>query len=349
MKRKVNFTSKNLVKHIDRLASAGILPLKKGNAVKPIWYGVITLIPPVSHPIKSIGNVFKLSTQDDIILNKIKTQRGDLDMYEAKQAIHVSARSLKRHKRVVTVPGNTFGSQEPLSTGFNGAIQTNSKLPFNSRIKARALGGITQFKPKLPIIHYPEDELKQIFYSEHPFELARPISMVEDANELNHKSTQNWSQVEPHTPLDLFRRVIDKAHSTQDIRSLYMETVQQFRLHRAQQDVESKLKLQEQRKLALPDLLDKFDAAVAQEVDIWKQKISSIQGDNFTAKHSKAFAQGEIEKIQKRAMHDRLVLLQDEPRPCTESIQEIESVELVENRKLMIQKEKEHSIRKPDF
>jgi len=367
MRRKKDLVvASSLVKHIDRLADAGILPLRKGKAVKPVWHGAMRLHPPAAHPTRSLdqNGIFKLDSAEDAVQRRLQLARGGLKRWEQKTVSSqpLDTRSLRRHvkmaRNVENMPGNSFGTSEmpalsPVASNHSNH-SNHSTLQFNSRIRARALGGYGHDKTVdlvAPSIRYPEDELKEIFYHEHVFELARPLPMVESSSDLNHKSAQDWTMVAPDSPLDLVRNVVAKAKQdpTIDIRQLYMDTVKQFRVSRAQQDVEYRLKQQDLRKIALPALLDKFDAEVAHEVDVWKQKMDEIRGDTPTAKHSMAFARGEIEKIQKRAKQDRLVLLRDDPKPATETIQLEEAKQLVEHRKLMLQREKEMTGRKMDF
>lgn len=59
-------------------------------------------------------------------------------------------------------------------------------LQHQGRIRRRA------YQP--PIIKYPEDKLRAEFFGDHPWELARPVVIVEDAG--NDHKHYNWQELE---------------------------------------------------------------------------------------------------------------------------------------------------------
>jgi small subunit ribosomal protein S23 len=49
-----------------------------------------------------------------------------------------------------------------------------------------------QVTKKAPLIHYPEDSIRERFYKEHPFELMRPRMIIEVEEELKER---NWETI----------------------------------------------------------------------------------------------------------------------------------------------------------
>jgi small subunit ribosomal protein S23 len=62
----------------------------------------------------------------------------------------------------------------------------------NRPVKHRSRYGYNKFKPER--IAYPEDELRSEFFSDHPWELARPRVVLEDSG--NDHKDYNWSELE---------------------------------------------------------------------------------------------------------------------------------------------------------
>ncbi|KAJ9058385.1 mitochondrial ribosomal small subunit component [Entomophthora muscae] len=76
--------------------------------------------------------------------------------------------------------------------GRDRSTVTSYSLSSNLPITGRGSLNKTRFRPPVPpMIKYPEDELRREFFNDHPFELTRPVCLVED----DQATTSNWEAV----------------------------------------------------------------------------------------------------------------------------------------------------------
>ena len=109
----------------------------------------------------------------------------------AAQRVHQAATRLLETKRLAAPPPwyETIGSMPPSERLTRPALQTGKRGKKASKM----------FQPVR--ISYPEDKLRQDFFGDHPWELARPRVVLE--NDGRDYQKYDWSRIEqPGKQLD---------------------------------------------------------------------------------------------------------------------------------------------------
>ncbi|KAI8913966.1 mitochondrial ribosomal protein S25-domain-containing protein [Powellomyces hirtus] len=84
------------------------------------------------------------------------------------------------------------GQFQPVTIGSAHATSAIQQQPKDLYKRGNPRTYRPQYVSSVPLITYPEDELRQAFYRWHPLELHRPRTLVEDENTLRRK---DWSTI----------------------------------------------------------------------------------------------------------------------------------------------------------
>lgn len=130
-------------------------------------------------------------------------------------------------------------SQLPLPT----TIEVTNVKPTRTRKKASRL-----FQP-LPI-RYEEDELRKQFYSDHPWELARPRMVLETTGDTSTLRDYSHNVRSPYAPLNgesVVQRQLYLLHSVPDVTEsqAYDMARKEFYAHRLREDIERRVAVEE--------------------------------------------------------------------------------------------------------
>ncbi|KAJ3331747.1 mitochondrial ribosomal small subunit component [Blyttiomyces sp. JEL0837] len=165
-------------------------------------------------------------------------------------------------RQVIPTEVGHFGAQSASNRTHASQVAAASSLNrTNLRSLRREIKAASTFQA--PVISYPEDELRELFFKEHPFELRRPRCLVEMDGEMKVKPSQEWPA--PGSSVGISGEdVIQKAlylqsaaggsHSRQIAYNLALAS---FYKHRAQEDrnqlMDKQRRVAEQKNLRLQE------------------------------------------------------------------------------------------------
>lgn len=188
---------------------------------------------------------------------------------------------------VASVPPKTKFTREPklvnpsnmkkLAELKKFPADSNSKGFFKTRANAfdKKINNAKLYKA--PKLQFVEDQLREVFYKQHPWELSRPKVLVENGAEEEF----DWSHIQQlEKPLDgesVVQRTLYLLNSTEgtSLTQAYDQARFEFYRLRMQQEVEQQVAQEESEMFGSIYGPSAIDFGVKQEqkfIDIWKQK-----------------------------------------------------------------------------